>query len=518
MLKSGDTTSVSAKRMEFRKWYRDFFVFLQQISKIMDYKTTIIGRRHEQDLIREYYDSPKAELVAVYGRRRVGKTYLIKQCFDETFDFYFTGSFETSRSTQLGLFKKELERYSGCKQRKPKDWHEAFDALREYISSLHKERIVVFLDELPWMDTPKSGFLSAFSYFWNSWASSVPGLKLFVCGSATTWMLSKFIGDKGGMHGRVNRQIYLRPFTLYETQQFLRSKNIDWEMYQVTEAYMTMGGIPYYIDMLERNLSLNENIDHLFFQEGAALRAEYDFIFRSLFRNSKVYRSVVELLANSSVGMSRQEIQETMKMEDGGFLTEVLDNLCKCDFLRQYAAFGKKEQGKMYQLIDLFSLFHLQFVSKFSGQDSHYWSNMQDNPRRMTWQGYAFEQVCLHHIPQIKLKLGISGVLSEVCSWSCKAFTDKDGTRHKGTQIDLIIDRRDETVNLCECKFSTDAYIISQDYAERLNSRKETFRALTGTRKSLHTTMVTTYGLKRNKYSDVVQREVTMDDLLRDVE
>ena len=452
----------------------------------MDYKTTIIGRRHEQDLIREYYESPKAELVAVYGRRRVGKTYLIKQCFDETFDFYFTGSFETPRSTQLTLFKKELERYSGRKLRKPKDWYEAFDALREYISSLHKERVVVFLDELPWMDTPKSGFLSAF--------------------------------NKGGMHGRVNRQIYLRPFTLYETQQFLKSKGVDWEMYQVTEAYMTMGGIPYYIDMLEGNLSLNENIDHLFFQEGAALRTEYDFIFRSLFRNSKVYRSVVELLANSSVGMSRQDIQEAMKMEDGGFLTEVLDNLCKCDFLRQYAAFGNKDRGQMYQLIDLFSLFHLQFVSKFSGQDSHFWSNMQDNPRRTTWQGYAFEQVCLHHIPQIKQKLGISGVLSEVCSWSCKAFTDRDGTQHKGTQIDLIIDRRDETINLCECKFSTDAYAISQDYAERLNSRKETFRALTGTRKSLHTTMVTTYGLKRNKYSDVVLREVTMDDLFRDVE
>jgi hypothetical protein len=331
-------------------------------------------------------------------------------------------------------------------------------------------------------------------------------------------MLSKFIGDKGGMHGRVNRQIYLRPFTLYETLQFLKSKGVDWEMYQVTEAYMTMGGIPYYIDMLEGNLSLNENIDHLFFQKGAALRTEYDFIFRSLFRNSKVYRSVVELLANSSVGMSRQDIQEAMKMEDGGFLTEVLDNLCKCDFLRQYAAFGNKDRAQMYQLIDLFSLFHLQFVSKFSGQDSHFWSNMQDNPRRTTGQGYAFEQVCLHHISQIKQKLGISGVLSEVCSWSCKAFTDRDGTQHKGTQIDLIIDRRDETVNLCECKFSTDAYAISQDYAERLNSRKETFRALTGTRKSLHTTMVTTYGLKRNKYCDVVQREVTMDDLFRDVE
>ena len=481
----------------------------------MDYKTTIIGRRHEQDLIREYYESPKAELVAVYGRRRVGKTFLIKQCFDETFDFYFTGSFETPRSTQLTLFKKELERYSGRKLRKPKDWYEAFDALREYISSLHKERVVVFLDELPWMDTPKSGFLSAFSYFWNSWASSVSGLKLFVCGSATTWMLSKFIGDKGGMHGRVNRQIYLRPFTLYETQQFLKSKGVDWEMYQVTEAYMTMGGIPYYIDMLEGNLSLNENIDHLFFQEGAALRTEYDFIFRSLFRNSKVYRSVVELLANSSVGMSRQDIQEAMKMEDGGFLTEVLDNLCKCDFLRQYAAFGNKDRGQMYQLIDLFSLFHLQFVSKFSGQDSHFWSNMQDNPRRTTWQGYAFEQVCLHHIPQIKQKLGISGVLSEVCSWSCKTFTDRDGTQHKGTQIDLIIDRADQTANICEMKFSRSEYEITKSDATELDNKLEAFIRQTNTRKSLMLTLITTFGVKKGKYSGDVQAQLTLDDLFK---
>ena len=509
---------ISRKITVFRKRYRHFFLFLQKISKKMNYNISIIGRRHEQDLIREYYDSPKAELVAVYGRRRVGKTYLVKQCFNGEFDFYFTGSFETPRSTQLTLFKKELERYSGRKHHKPKDWYEAFEALRDYISSLQKERIVVFLDELPWMDTPKSSFLSAFSYFWNSWASSVPGLKLFVCGSATTWMLSKLIGDKGGMHGRVNRQIYLRPFTLFETEQFLKSKGIDWEKYQVTEVYMTMGGIPYYIDMLEGSMSLNENIDHLFFEEGAALRTEYDFIFRSLFRNSKVYRSVVELLATRSSGMSRKDIQVALKMDDGGLLTEVLDNLCKCDFLRQYEAFGKNGRGQMYQLIDLFSLFHLQFVSKSNGQDGHFWSNMQDNPRRTTWQGYAFEQVCLHHIPQIKQKLGISGVLSEVCSWSCKTFVDKDGTKHKGTQIDLVISRRDETVNLCEAKFSTDEFAITQDYAERLTSRKETFRTLTGTRKSLHTTLITTYGLKRNKYTDVVQREVTMEDLFKDTQ
>ncbi|MBR1791967.1 MAG: ATP-binding protein [Bacteroidaceae bacterium] len=482
----------------------------------MEYKESIIGREHEQRLIKEYYDTPKAELIAVYGRRRVGKTYLIRQCFDDRFDFRFTGLFGTPRSTQLSLFKKELERYSGKRWNKPQNWYDAFEELRDYISGLHKERIVVFLDELPWMDTPKSSFLSAFSYFWNQWASAVPGLKLFVCGSATTWMLSKFIGDKGGMHGRTNRQIYLRPFTLFETEKLLQSKGIDWNRYQIVEAYMTMGGIPYYLDMLENHLSLNENIDLLFFHEGAILRTEYDFIFRSLFKNSKIYRAVVELLATRSSGMSRAELLKALKLEDSGDFTEVLDNLCKCDFLRQYSAFEKKSRDQMYQLVDLFSLFHLQFVEKSDGQDAHFWSNMLDNPKRRTWEGYAFEQLCLHHVQQIKQRLGISGILSEVCSWTCKPFTDKDGTEYKGTQIDLLIDRHDATVNLCEMKFSVDTYALDKDYAERLNTRKETFRTVTGTKKSLHTTMITTYGLKQNKYSGIVQREVTMNDLFRE--
>ena len=483
----------------------------------MKYNSKIIGRKHEQDLLTEYCETPKAELVAIYGRRRVGKTFLVRQFFNNKFDFCFTGSFETPRSTQLKLFKSELERHSHRKWLKPKDWNEAFGQLRDYLSSLNKKRIVVFIDELPWLDTPKSGFLAAFSYFWNNWASSVNGLKLFVCGSATTWMMSKLIGDKGGMHGRVNRQIYLRPFSLAETELFLKSKKIDWDRYQITEAYMTMGGIPYYLDMLEDNLSLNENVDHLFFEEGASLRTAYAFIFRSLFKNSRVYRSVVEILASRQHGMSRKDIQSALKSEDGGLLTEVLDNLCKCDFVRRYSAFGKKSKGQTFQLIDLFSLFHLQFVETSNGQDAHFWSNMQDNPRRQTWQGYAFELACLHHVPQIKQRLGIAGVLSEVCSWQCKALTDKDGTKRKGTQIDLVIDRHDETVNLCEAKFTIGEYAITADYAERLNSRKETFRAVTGTRKSLHTTLITTRGLKRNKYFQVAQREVNLDDLFKDV-
>lgn len=375
----------------------------------------------------------------------------------------------------------------------------------------------MFLDELPWMDTQKSNFLQAFSYFWNSWASTVSNLKLFVCGSATTWMLSKLIGDKGGMHGRVNRQIYLRPFNLEETEKFLKNKGIVWTRYQIAEAYMTVGGIPYYLDMLEPSMTINENIDNLFFSEGAVLRTEYDFIFRSLFKDSAFYRSVVEVLAKKSIGMTRDEIISALRTNSNGKISEVLENLCKCDFLRTYQAYGKKNKEQMYQLIDLFSLFYIRFVNRENGQDEHFWSNMRDIQSRNTWEGYAFEQLCLHHIPQIKQKLRIGGTLSDVCSWQSKAFTDMDGTKHKGTQIDLLIDRRDGIIDICEMKFTTSDFTITSDYDDKIRNRLETFRILTHTRKALHTIIVTTYGLTRNKYSGNMQGIVSLDDLFREL-
>lgn len=475
----------------------------------------IIGRQREQQMLAEYCESGKAELIAVYGRRRVGKTFLVRRFFHDDFDFYFTGSFETPRTIQLKLFKGELERYSGQKRKKPADWFEAFEQLRDYLSSLQKDRIVVFLDELPWMDTPKSNFLQAFSYFWNSWASTQPKIKLVVCGSATTWMLSKLIGDKGGMHGRVNRQIYLRPFNLAETEAFLQQKGIIWNRYQITETYMTMGGIPYYIDMLEPSLPFNENIDNLFFVEGAALRTEYNFIFRSLFKDSQIYRAIVEALSKKSIGMTQNDIAEAIHSEQNGTLSDALTNLCKCDFLRTYRAFGKKQKEQMYQLVDLYSLFYLKFVEPTGSQDEHFWSNMQDTGERRSWEGYAFEQVCLHHIPQIKDKLRIGGILSEACSWQCRPYVDEEGNKHKGAQIDLLIDRRDDVIDICEMKFANHDYVITADYDQRLRERMATFRYLTGTKKALHTILVTTYGLAKNKYSGNIQQVVTLDDLFK---
>lgn len=463
---------------------------------------TIIGRKNEQEILRRCIGSDSPELIAIYGRRRVGKTYLVRQFFNDAFSFYFTGIYQGTRREQLGEFSRQLAHYSGHSRPAAKDWFEAFAQLREYLESLGGGRLVVFLDELPWMDTPKSRFVKALEYFWNSWGAACSRLKLIVCGSATTWMRENVLSDKGGLYNRTTQTLYLAPFMLHETEEYLLSRGICWNRYQIAECYMVLGGTPLYLRMLERGLSLTQNVDNLFFIQNAPLAREYDFLFRSLFSEATLHRQIVELLAGKAMGMTRQEIVAALKAPDGGVLTKALRNLCDCDFIRPYTAFGRTERGMMFQLTDLFSLFHLRYVKGYRGQDEHHWQNMVDSPSRRAWSGYSFEQVCLHHIRQIKRKLGIGGVQGDICAW-----------KGEGGQIDLLIDRRDQIINLCEMKFSQGEFEITKQYDRHLRERAENFRSVTGTRKALHQTFVTTYGVKKNMYGVNVQSEVVLDDL-----
>lgn len=475
----------------------------------------IIGRAYEQHILKNICEEKEARLVAVYGRRRVGKTYLVKYFFEEKFDFFFTGSFESPMKVQLALFSDALRQYSGMEWKTPKNWFEAFTQLKDYLAGLGKKQTVVFLDELPWMDTPKSNFLAAFTYFWNTWGSTYDGLKLIVCGSATSWMLDKVVGDKGGLYGRSSRSVYLAPFNLAEVEAFLKlRKGIVWNRYQILEAYMILGGIPYYLDMLEKGLPFTQNIDNLFFREGAPLRREYGLLFRSLFKSATVYQQVVEAVARKNKGLTLREIKDELKTGDGGSLTEVLKNLCRCDFIREYSAYGKKGKGSIYQLTDLFSLYYLKFIGGRTGLDEHYWSNVRDEVRQ-AWAGYAFEQVCLHHITQIRGALSIKGVLTNICTWSIPKQTDKDGTEWPGVQIDLLLCRGDHVIDVCEMKYCQTEYAVTGKYAEQLGERNAAFAHFTKTKDAIHTVLITTYGLKQNLYSDSIYSTVTMNDLFQ---
>lgn len=466
-------------------------------------RENIVGRTHEQQLLDECMASGKAELIAIYGRRRIGKTFLVKQYFDEQFDFYMTGIYDASKRDQLANFNRQLNSYSGAYYPIVDDWFDAFAQLRHFLSGRDSSKpIVIFFDELPWLDTPRCKFVKAFELFWNEWASSRANLKMIVCGSATTWMTSRLLGDKGGLHNRVTRPIKLSSFTLAETEAFLIKKGFPQSRMQMLDAYMALGGTPFYLDLLRPALSVSQNIDQLFFAEGAPLRNEYDFLFRSLFNDAPTYRRIVELLATKLKGLTKQEIVKALKLNDNGNLAEILSNLCNCDFLRRYNAFGYKERDAMYQLVDNYCLFYLRFVKSDRSQDTRRWSNTTNDGQRKAWNGYAFEQVALRHIEQIKRRLGINGLRSDVASWQ----TD-------GAQIDLVIDRADRVINLCEMKYTDAPFAVTKAYHKLMIERRELFRNKTQTSKALHLTMVVPFGIKGNAQSTEIQSVITLDDL-----
>ena len=474
-----------------------------------DYR--IVGRKREMARLETCMEADQAQLIIVYGRRRVGKTYLINEYFKNAFAFKLTGTYGKSKRFQLESFAEELKNKTGKDGGVPENWRMAFRLLRGYLESLpENEKKVVFFDEMPWLDTYKSDFLPIFEWFWNDWAQTRKNLVFIVCGSATSWMVDKLDNNIGGLFRRQSARLYLEPFTLHETELFLKSKGIEWTRYQIAECYMIMGGIPYYLNMLDRSLSLSQNIDNLFFRNRGELWDEFTHLYNTLFSNSESYIQVVEALSKKAGGLSRNEIIKASGIPTNGALSTVLSNLVSSGFVRVSGFYGRKKKDSLYQLSDYFSAFYFRYIKDNYGKDEHYWSNAIDNPTRRSWAGLAFEQLCKDHVAQIKQKLGISGVLSEESIWYTQGNAELGIT---GAQIDLLIERRDQIINLCEMKYSINEYVIDKSYDEALRNKLETFRRSTGTKKSLQITMITTYGLKENKYSNFVQSQVTLEDL-----
>lgn len=320
-------------------------------------------------------------------------------------------------------------------------------------------------------------------------------------------MTNKLLGDKGGLHNRVTRPMHLPPFTLHEVEQYLQSMDMEWSRQEVLDTYMILGGTPFYLSLLRPDLSLAQNVDELFFGSDAVLRDEYAFLFKSLFNEATLYRRLVELLSTRLVGMTRKEMIQSLKMKDNGNLTDTLDNLVRCDFLRRYQAFGKKGNNSIYQLTDMYTLFYLRFVKNNHGQDDHAWSNLGDG-KRNAWAGYAFEQTCLLHAAQLKQALGISGIASDICSWQLR-------TPEHHAQIDLVIDRTDKCIDLCEIKYSDHDFELKKEYVDYLKERRELFRQATRTTKTLRLTLITSSGIKPGKYLSAIQGRLTLDDLFR---
>ncbi len=468
----------------------------------------IIGREKERELLNQYIDSNESEFIAIYGRRRVGKTFLIRKMFGERLAFYMTGMDNVTMQDQLLNFTLELRKFSGKDIPVPENWLYAFNSLATYLESLPNGNKIIFMDELPWMDTPKSKFISALEHFWNSWASNRSDIKLIVCGSATSWMIDKLINNRGGLHNRLTHRMAIEPFNLQECEQYFEAKGFSYSQKEIAECYMIMGGIPFYLKQMQKGLSVAQNIDRLFFEIGCALDGEFDNLYRALFKFSENYIRIVEALASKGKGLTRQEIIQQTKLPNNGGLTTMLKELESCGFIRQYEPFAKLKKDILYQLTDFYSLFYFRFIQKNRYRDEHFWTNSLGSGIHRSWSGYAFEMLCLMHIAEIKKALGISGVQSLTSSW-------RSNSSEEGAQIDLVIDRKDQTVNLCEMKYADRTFVIDKQYDENLRNKLASFREETKTRKSLHLTFVTTYGVNPNAYSGHIQKEVVLEDLFK---
>ena len=469
----------------------------------------LLAREKEIEELRKAYTSDKSEFVVILGRRRIGKTFLVHRFFNDLFDFHYTGVRNMTLSQQLENFAIELQEYGGSAfNTMLKDWFDAFRHLRLLVEQKNRrKRKVVFIDEMPWVDTRNSTFITAFENFWNGWANMHGDIVFVACGSSTSWMTNKLEDNQGGLHNRITSRVFLHPFNLRECEEYLHAHGCIWERYDILRCHMILGGVPYYLSLLDPQLSLVQNIDRLFFQKSPVLYGEFDELYNALFSNAESYISIVRTLSEKNSGMTRQEISDKTKLS-GGRLTRMLINLEQSDFINVYQNFKSKKKGLSYRLSDFFTLFYFKFIENQRSNDEYFWAHRQNTPGINSWQGYTFEQICLSHLEQIKEELGISGMATSASTW-------RSNNKQQGAQIDLIIDRADRVINLCEIKFSQEPYVITKEYAQKVRNRAALFREESRTKKSFVITFITTFGIAQNIHAGLAQNELTAEALFR---
>ncbi|MGM9868907.1 MAG: ATP-binding protein [Sodaliphilus sp.] len=462
----------------------------------------LIGREKEKAQLLSALQSNQSEFIAVYGRRRVGKTFLIREAFNYRFSFDHTGILDAPLKEQLYEFRESLYRAGMKHTALPRTWNAAFHLLEGFLSSLPDGKKVVFMDELPWMDTTRSNFIRALDHFWNSWATARKDIVLVVCGSATSWIIDHIVMNYGGLHNRITKKIHLHPFSLRECELFCNAQNLGYKRGLIMEAYMALGGIPYYWGFLEKGLSVAQNFDRMFFDEDGEMTEEYDALYTSHFKNPTNHIKVIEALAAKKAGMSRKELLEATLLSDNDQFTKMLKELGQCGFIRKYTCLGKVLKEAKYQLMDNYTLFYFRFIRQNENGDKWFWSSMYNSPLHNTWAGLAFERVCLQHLDQIKKALGFGAVISTAHSWASR-----------GAQIDLLIDRNDNVINVCEMKYSKGKYALKDEDIEKMQNRVNRLQEETGTTKTIHQTLITSYGLTPGSDTHTIQSMLTMDDL-----
>lgn len=480
----------------------------------------IVGREKEVKILDGVWKSKDAEFIAVYGRRRVGKTHLIREYFSAK-GIYLeaSGAKDKPLKKQLENFMKAMSQtfFKGVLLHTPQSWDEAFDILTKELKNVPKsQKAIIFLDELPWMATKKSGMLQSLDYYWNLHWSKISNLILIACGSAASWILEKLIYAKGGLHKRITRKILLEPYNLKETQEFLKSLSVKLNQKQILDIYMAIGGIPYYLKAVDKGLSAAQNIDAICFQKNGLLYNEFSNLFEALFEQADINLTIIREIVKHGNEISREDLIHATGIKSGGTLNKRLQELEASNFIQSFLPYGRKKRDHFYRVVDEFSLFHLKWIEPIltSGvriDEQGYWQNMVNTPGVITWAGYAFENVCLKHTYQIRRALRMEKIACKAGRWH---YLPKKGLHEQGAQIDLLFDREDGIITICEIKYSNKSFVIDKEYGKQLIRKIEVFEQKIKNSKQIFLAMITTMGTKPNLWSkELVQNEVTLTDL-----
>jgi len=403
------------------------------------------------------------------------------------------------------------------------NWNETFKLLTDLIDRIPKnKKVIIFLDELPWMATRKSRLLDAIDYYWNQYWSKENRIKLIVCGSSASWIINKIINNKGGLYNRVTETIHLKPFTLSETQEYLISNNIRLNLKQVTQLYMVTGGVPFYLSKIERGCSATQAIEALSFDSKALLFNEFDGLFESLFENADAYVEIVTLIAKYHNGIAQEELfKKLVKSSKGKTGIKRLKDLENAGFIMSFVPHFHIKRGVYYRIIDEYALFYLQWVVSLKSTrmssvlKKGYWKSLTKTPKWLSWSGYAFETICYKHLNQIREALNLPPT-SIPNSWR---YTPTKELSSRGAQIDLLFDRNDNAITVCEIKHTEKPFVIDKTYSENLKRKLEVFQKITGTKKQLFLVIISASGIKENKYSEeLISGVVTLDDLFKEVD
>ncbi len=480
----------------------------------------IIGRNEELQLLGEIAKSKEPEFVAVYGRRRVGKTFLIREVFSNK-GIYLeaTGTKDAPMENQLENFMSSISKtFAGGRPLKvPSTWEEAFSLLTNELQLVPKsKKITIFFDELPWLSTKRSRLIQALDYYWNAHWSKQNNLTLIVCGSAASWMLDNLIQAKGGLYNRLTRRILLEPFNLKETKEFLESRSLKLSQKEVLDLYMAIGGIPFYLKGVKKGKSSAQMIDDLCFKKSGLLHSEFQNLFKALFDQAETNVAIVRAIEKAHNSISRKQLIKTLGKSSGGTLNKRLEELEASNFIQCFIPYGKKKKDRFYRITDEYTLFYIKWIeplvsSGVYAENKGHWKKIYPTPPRLTWAGYAFESVCLKHLPQIIKALDLENTSFKAGSWR---FIPRKGSQARGAQIDLLFDRDDNAITICEIKYSDSLFTIDRAYSKNLTQKMDVFEEQRDKKKQLFLAMITTKGVKKNLWSeDLVDMDVKLDDL-----